>query len=157
MKIKKHKQSQKKWTLAALIGGFIVLIFLLMNYLSSQLPKTPYVLPKYEGILWQKEKPSSVYALLSPNTAAEEIMYTEGIEMTGEDIDMHPNDIYLFYDQALTRDGFEKINVVGDPEVSTYWVSSYKKNYYYVEVQYYVTPDNKDTRTSMLFSGILPK
>jgi hypothetical protein len=149
----KIKNKNKLIFLAAVVIATVVCLKLFM---SNQIPQTPYPIPHYEKISWQPEKPSSVYALLSPDSADEEIKYTEGIETTGEDTEENPLSLYTFYNETLTKDGFQKINVVGDPATSTYWVASYKKNHYYVEVQYYVTPENKDTRTSMVFSGILP-
>lgn len=136
--------------------GIAVVIVILTFYQLHRTPQTPYALPDYDKIPWRPEKPSSAYALLSPNTPDEDIIYTEGIETTGEDINNEPESFYTYYDQALTKDGFEKINLVGDPKTNTYWVASYKKNKYYIEVQYYVTPEDKNTKTAMLFSGILP-
>jgi hypothetical protein len=147
---------KKMIKLGLLLAGIVTLTGIIFLVKLNQTPKTPYPLPLYDNIHWSSEKSSSVYALLSPDTADEEIKYTQGTEITGEDTEGNPKELYSFYDNALTKDGFEKINVVGDPGENTYWVASYKKNRYYIEVQYYVTPEDRDTRTSMLFSGILP-
>jgi len=158
MSIKKTRKIRIKYknNFIFLVIGFVVLLVCFIVFTSNQIPKTIYPLPQYDKIAWQPEKASSVYALLSPDTPDEVIQYTEGVEMIGEDTNNNPQELYTFYDQKLTNDGFEKINVVGSPAESTTWVASYKKGFYYFEVQYYVTPENKDTKTSMVFSGILP-
>lgn len=151
---KKEKINVSLFLLIAI--GVILGLVALFFYTKDQLPKEPYQVPHYEKLSWEPETAGSVYALLAPDTADEEIKYTEGKETTAEDTQKDPEALYTYYDEKLIQDGFEKINLVGNPKENNYWVSSYKKNHYYVEVQYYVTPDNKDTRTSMLFTGILP-
>src|SRR5436190_15428609 len=106
-----------------ILSGIVILLIILFGlsaYAKNKSPEKPYDIPRYESIQWSSEKPSSVYALLSPDTPDEEIMYTNGFEIVGEDSKKEPMQLFNYYDTWLTQNGFSKINATGEPGVHKY-------------------------------------
>lgn len=141
------------------IGIIIVLIVLLglSVYAKNRAPQEVHGVPRYADITWSEAKKSSVYALLNPDTTEEDVVFTEGVEIIGEDLQGDPQKLLTYYDTWLIQNQFTQITSTGDYKTDRYWTRSYRKGHFFIEIQYYVTPENSNTQTAMVFSGILQR
>lgn len=152
---KRQKRKQSLRLPLFLVCAIVFLAVISFFFVKSRKNEHPYSIPLMTSLSWDEPKESSVYALLYPGSEKEEILFTPGVTRTSPIEKQNSQSYFNFYNDELTNRGFFPITKTGSPENDKYWVASYQKGVFYIEIQYYPTPYAENSYTASVFSGIL--
>ena len=124
---------------------------------NSEVEAATVVLKQFPGLEWAKPNQEKVSVLLKEGTSEESLVLATGQKSSAISTTNISTEIAAYYAEQFTKKGFAQIKSYGDPETDKYWVKRYRKDRQYSEVQYYPTPYETDSFTTVLFFGILPE
>ena len=124
---------------------------------DSEVEAATVVLKQFPGLEWLKPSQEKVSVLLNEGTGEESLVLATGQKSSAISTTNISPEIAAYYEEQFTKKGFEQIKSYGDPKTDKYWVKRYRKDRQYSEVQYYPTPYETNSFTTVLFFGILPE
>lgn len=115
------------------------------------------VLKQFPGLEWSRPNQEKVSALLNEGTNEESLVLATGEKSLAVSSTNISTEVAAYYEEQFTKKGFIKIKSYGNPQGDRYWVNRYRKDRQYAEVQYYPTPYETSSFTTVLFFGVLPE
>lgn len=141
-----------------LILGTIPIIVLEVGKIRADEAKAATLTIKpYPSLAWSDPKAANFEILLNEQTSDEKLVLTRGEQSLAISQTDIADQVASYYDKLLVGQGFKTIKTINSPSVNKYWVVGYQKDNNYFEVQYYPTPGEPSTFTTLVFFGTLQK
>lgn len=109
----------------------------------------------YPKLVWSAPKTVTFNVLLNEKTEKETIAVAKGEQTYAQAGNDTSAELFQYYNHEILGKNFQRIKLINNPQKDPYWVAGYKKDNNYFEVQYYPTPYDQWTYTSLVFFGTL--